>query len=185
MIDNGEGAVYRSSHPDVLAAWADTQRRFDAWHSEVVVLRAAFPDHQVLQHEFDGRISVAALRGPSAPGQAWRYVKRQDYWVPDRRLKSGKAMADRIDGIRVTGMGKLPGMPDTAHGGRAANGYGTQLHHPGMFEHDGTVWVKWSCSHEAVVESGWSKTTLDLELWELAKLSGYYLAVEEMEAAGV
>lgn len=184
MIDNGEGAVYRSSHPDVLAAWGDQQTRYWAWHAEVLAFGSEFPDHQVLQREFDGRISVDALRGPTAPGPAWRYVKKQDYWVPDRRLKEGKAVDDRMERLRVSGMGKLPGMPDTAHGGWPARG-GTQLHHPGMFKHAGTVWVKWDCSHEAVAESGWSKTTLDLDPWELERLSAYYLAVEDMEAASV
>ena len=177
--------AYRSSHPDVLAAWADTQTRFREWHAKVSEWRADYPEHHAAQQDWTGSLSIVGLIGDTSPGPGWRHKRGQNVWVPDQRTKAGKALAERIAALKADKIGDLPGMPDTASSSKSTPTGGYGLCHPGMFEHDGTVWVSWNATHKDVAESGWSTRQLDMTIWEQAPLSAFYAATEDADRAKV
>ena len=160
-------AIYRSAAPSVVEAWEDTQRRYKEWHSAVGAWGDAYKHDGILITDHGDRKWVIGLRGDDAPGPEWRWSKQADCWVPDKRTKAGKAVDATLESLRVDKLGHVPGMPARVVGpGR--------MYQSGFEYIDGVLWVTWGCSAEEVE----SQAKFDGNLWERAKASAYYLAVE-------
>lgn len=172
-------ANYKSTDPDVLAAWDDTQRRFQEWREAKSAWAQQFPDHEALAVQGSDSVSVVGLQGDETPGPAWRQTTRAniELWVPDKRTKAGKAIAQQLDALSVDHMKDIPGMPDMAMSGN-------HWHSPGLFVYDGVAYVHWSCTFAEVEDStrGWSRTAFDASKWERIKRSELYAAQEADEA---
>lgn len=163
---------YRSSHPDVLAAWHDTQQRYREAHAAIGAF-AKRHNREATAYK-SRRYRIASLVGEKPEGP-WRYAARIGGWIPHRGSKAGKALGTEWDALSCDNLGNLPGMPSNTHGNDMFS-----LVSPGMFEADGAVWLEWRCSHDAVESSGWGKP-YDPATWERAKASAYHLARESTE----
>jgi hypothetical protein len=162
--------VYRSTHPEVLAPWEETEKAAE----KIGKLRRAVLD----ELGFEGRAGLITDRdllgvehraehGPIPEG--WRKDSRtHDAIVPDRRRKLGKGIAQRFEQLRMPDPRRFQGMPGSCITG------GTWLE-CGVREMGGALYVWWS---QPIPES-----KVDLDLWERVKLSEYYAAVEAHEAA--
>lgn len=173
-----EESAFRSSHPDVLAAWADSVSRRQAWTEAVGRFVKENPDHKGLETSWATRLAFVGLRGEEKPGPEWRYVSERDFWVPDKRTKAGKALSQQCDELAIFGLWNLPGMPTEL----MIDNH--RLLSPGGFEAaDGTIWLHWGCSAERVgTGSPLGGSDLNLEIWESAPLSAYHLALETRTA---
>lgn len=170
-----ERTVYRSTHPDALAAVQNAQDG----HRAAEAARRALLD----ELGFTGRrglITDQALigvehrpeDGPIPPG--WRRDRRTDNAiVPDKRKAVGKAIWARLQdrALRSPNLrAMLPGgMPQRALDFDAGRSY-----EPGIRMIDGAVYVTWSADPE-LIERG---DKIDPETWERIKLSVYCAAVE-------
>lgn len=179
--------VYRSTHPDVLAAR-------DAWHAAITEWpdRAAalldelyLPGHNLLIHTGTGgkRWLGGVTRDGIAPPQGWRQTTAGEYDViqPDKRTREGRAAAALLDECRPPDEQNrwLPGMPPLHWGDQA-------MATPGVQEMDGAVWATWSITvpelaPDADPEQGRRGDHVDLARWERVPRSRYYAAVEAGE----
>lgn len=174
---SGLGPVYRSTHPEVLGAWEEQNARHVAWHDAVKEFRSEYPDHKPCAVNWGDAKHLLGLTGAESPGPVWRFMKARDCWVPDKRTKAGKALAARIDALRVTGLGSFPGMP-----------HEIWEHAPEWYSHGlqviaGVVWVTWS--EKLTYEKVEATKTFDPAYWERARGSEYLRAVEDADLAEV
>ena len=189
-VPDTQKAVYRSTHPEVLAAWDDTQQRHRELAEKVKALRAEFPNHPPMVYRYSDRAQFSHLSfhedmpsigndfGPPPEPEGWRIKKegRSTYlgWVPDKRTKAGKAMAARLAEIKVTGMGHFPGMPTTVLEGNHWYSHGSVVH-------DGVAYAHWGCSFADVESSNWSRG-LDTDMWQRCRMSEFWMAKEAHDA---
>lgn len=166
--------VYRSTHPDVMAAWRTAQeqaieigrqRRELLDSLGFVGIRALTTDTHIL--------GVEHLAGEIPAG--WRRDRQTSMAiVPNRRTKAGAEVGRQLDRLtmpdpRLILIGGMPHMvwPDDE----------VRTYWPGRRLLDGAVWVTWGCDPE---KSG-RTVTIDPEVWQRMKLSEYYAAVEAAE----
>lgn len=187
--------AYRSTHPDVLAAWEKRCTDSVAWNEAVF----AWCDELGIPR----RIMLAGdqLTGFPDPGTAaipdgWRITERRgaQVMVPDQRTKVGKAAAKRLrDFPRHPVASDLPGMPDEVWVPAGRFDGACAIHRAqGVTLHDGALWVRWQLRPE-VVEAprgglpntmpDFRRQVFDGALWERVKLSEYHAAVEEAAEA--
>lgn len=173
--------IYRSTHPDALAAWhAAHQLAKDIGRRRRALLdQLGFEGRQALiaEHRIIG-VEHRTEHGPIPDG--WRRDRATDgAIVPDRRRGPGKKLGKQLDGLTIPDLRKrLPGgMPEMVW--NLADG---KVHSPGFAFMGGALYVEWGCDPEKVERSA----TLAPEIWERVKLSEYYAVVEREEAgAGV
>lgn len=161
----GDAAVYKSTHPDVLAAWEDSVCRHVGWVAAVKRFAARWPGHQALQTSYPGHKFIVGLDGTEQPGPEWRWNRQRGQWVPDKRNKAGKALSKEMNELAVQGLGKLPGMPSEILGPGHMYSHGVDVW-------DRVVWVSWNCGADLLAD-------IDLTIWEPGKLSEYYAAKEQ------
>lgn len=168
--------VYRSTHPDVLAAWNKAEQRA----AEIVNQRKAF----LAEHGFTER--TIAVRGQWMIGVAhpedqpvpdgWRHDRSlTGAIVPARRTTAGKKIGAQLDKLTLPSPRKnLPGgMPEMAWGDH-------RMYRPGIALIGDAIYVKWGCDPETVDQMA----KVDRDVWERVKLSEYYAVLEAEEAAG-
>lgn len=165
------GAFYRSTHPDVVAAWDDTQRRYREWHAATGAFIARYPGRHGRQRRSGSSLWFVGLDGETKPDVGWRFSGGT--WVADKRTKAGKALAGEIAALEVTSLGRLPGIPLVIIS--VEDG---MWHDPGIRCIDGVVWVSYGCSAEEV-ERG---KGVDSVLWDRVKASEYYAAIESADS---
>lgn len=175
-------ACYRSTHPDVLAAWDDSQRRYRETHESIRAICERFDAQAMVSSG-----STYALAGivtsdgePPEGGTAlWRRDRRVGAWVPLRKTKEGEALGKEFDACSARNLGVVPGLPlyvrDKAEMFRFR---GAQV-----FGDGGAVWACWMhCDHEDVVDDKtWG--SLDESMWQQAKRSEFYAAQEAHQGA--
>lgn len=171
--------VYRSTHPDVVAAW----RKLQTDATAIGKARAAyldelgFPGRQALVL---GQMMLGVAHsiddGPLPAGWRWD-AKTRGAIVPDRRTVKGKQIDKRLAELTVPGreVVLLGGMPDTVWALEAGHTYD-----PGVRLLGDAVYVTWSCTSAQVMRR---VRDFDSGMWQQIKLSEYYAAVEAHEAA--
>lgn len=169
-------ACYRSNHPDVVAKWDDSQRRYREVHEAISAFVKTYGGEALVYKGGDYRL--AALYSTDAPKggeDVWRYDRKAGGWVPRRTTKGGKAIAKEMDACRAMNLGGVPGLPRYVH---VKGGPGIfNMQGAAIFGHDGYVYAGWtSVDHEDVVSSEWGD--LDEEMWEQVKRSEFYAADE-------
>lgn len=172
--------VYKSGHRTVLEAVGEWRKARQAFSDDL----HAF----VTRHIGEGRsglvvngvkeirfVGVERLRGEKEPpSELWRADDRNG-WVPRRTTKAGKQLAAEMAAITAPDLfGTLPGMPreywdvlqpDCSH----------KVFTPGFRVSDAeVVWVTWGTAR-MLDDPKWN---VDDQLWERAKLSEYYAAIE-------
>ncbi len=179
--------VFRSNHPSVIAAVEQAERSRDAFNDAVRALRAEVP---FLADTDEAPLSVWRSHDATrASGfrwnprrevpQGWRLVKAGGVTVlrPARRSKAGKALYERVMGLRFDMPSKLwPGMPIEffpavqSEDSAVLAKYGNRVFFPGIDQMAGYWWVTWGCILPLDM--------VNLDIWEPVLLSTYYLVVE-------
>lgn len=161
--------VYRSFHPDVVKHWQAGEAAVIAWRGDVKALLAELGmDHRtVWTHDLTGEIDGLDYDDRDVP-DGWRVDARSGRLVPRRSTKPGKAIAAKLDALRMPDPRvSLPGMPSTCLVGDGLLTCGLQLM-------KGALYATWS---RPIPEQ-----RVDLMTWQPLKLSEYY-AVLELEDA--
>jgi hypothetical protein len=169
--------AYRSDAPAVLEAMESWQADMQARHERV----KEFDE----RHNPDGKLTLRIWRWPSyriayfegddAP-EGWRRNKRGRI-VPDKRTRAGKQIAAEIEAIHKSPLGtlagRLPGMPEhTISGDRWLS--------PGIFLHDGAVYVHWEARPVSNARTS-EFDEVDTAIWSELKLSEFYAAKEAFD----
>lgn len=169
--------VFRSTHPDVLAAPESWRAAMADWHtrSDALLTEMGFTDRKFLVVSYMTSRNIAGVEyraGDEVPN-GWRLANRDGHevLVPEKRRAAGKATAARIEECHPPSFPNsyLPGMP-------AEHWVGNRILAPEVREMGGAVWVKWRCE---------SVPGVDEALWERAPLSKYWAAREAQDAEAV
>jgi hypothetical protein len=172
--------VYRSTHPDVLAHWQNTAsaEAQSVWREKVnkTLADLGFPGRRFATSDgFDDChvVGVEHPEGEDIPA-GWRRHKDLPVAItPDKRRAAGKRAVERLAAIpRPNPRKKLPGgMPHV--------GFGiSRFLKAGIARYGDAVYVTWS----GELEKG-DASNIDPAVWERVKLSEYYAAREQHEAA--
>lgn len=172
--------VYRSDHPDVLAAWERWDDESLAFHNAIQDAKKewGFPPDASCSYLTTRTMRVVGVKpfGDNArrPPEGWRLDTKHWLWVPFRSRKEGKAIAKLMDSLtceKVTSY--LPGMP-------AEHWQGLTFRHPGVRAMAGALWVTWSVDLDAVRNTLVKKdeAPYDHEIWQRVPLSEFYAKVE-------
>ena len=181
-------ACYRSSAPDVIAAWesyGEDRKRFAA---DLDALTAELWPEKVQNHQPEPIVTISSfdpgkrrLVGWSwpwgaKPPEGWKVEKGPEYYQtvsPKRTSKEGKAIAKRMDAVRPVASLDLPGMPLSLLLLPAS-------YSPAVEHHGGAFYVGWGTDVEAVdPRSTPGGKPLDLEKWERIKVSEFFAARED------
>lgn len=181
--------VYRSSHPDVLAAPLAHSAAHDEWRKKTRALvdELGFPGHNplIVGGFLQFRVTGIEYKADTKAPDGWRVTESAGHQVfaPDKRTKAGKQAAAALKTIDPPEDPRLnlPGMP-------ASCWVGNRILNPGMAlkNNDTVVYITWRCT---VPELGTAPERtakgdqVDLTIWERVKLSEYYAVLEAEEAA--
>ena len=164
--------VYRMRDHDAAKRWYEEQAaELTAWRGSLTeFLTAQGLDAAAVYITSFGALS--AVRNPGTVPDGWRVKGKteSDKIVPDKRRKTGRDAAARLEELRKPQLrealpGKMPSLSFTRTG----------LMQPGVRCMAGTVWVTWDGFPD-------DATDLDMDVWEQARLSEYYTALEQDEA---
>lgn len=177
--------VYRSMHPDVLAAFYDWQRCKQAAVDE---LRAIEVD---LDPDGKGRAALAyggqhprtvglkAAEGDDThPPAGWKYVPApHPHIAPHRRSKAGKEAYARLMAWTSPPL-RFPGMPRESWVPNP-HGSGHKVLTPGCGVLEGVAYARWDgdadLSADRMMSDG---TTVDASMWGPCPLSEFYAVAE-------
>lgn len=164
-------AVFKSTHPDVLAAWDKAESDWQTYRDAVNAFRDRYPTQRVIVADLtEGRECVVGLDGDPAnpPPGPWRWTLKARF-VPDKRSNAGKLLAIEMKNLAYTPP-PIPGQPGLI----ISDGL---WHSCGFHVYDGVAFADWSCGYETVERND----RFDPTIWVRAKLSEYYAAVEAAE----
>lgn len=186
--------VYRSTHPDVLAWWAELNANRDAFNDRCRAIQDQFTGFSALVSESQRGGKLLGIQGFEGegihkkmlppPSDAWRLIDKRGtrFYVPYRNHKKDPQLVELCANVGWDFPRPWPGnMPDevwTHH-----NVYSPGLHHV-----DGVLYVTWGITHEYVdpddslrdqLMMGAKREPVDHTMWEPAKLSDYYAAIGE------
>lgn len=182
----GDLIVYRSAHPDVLAAVERYRADYDAWRTRAkdLLRNLGFEDRTwfVTTAIHSWHLVGVTDDGGQEPPSGWRRTVKNDQavLVPDKRRAYGKHIARQLDECAPPAgpQTRLPGMPGD-HLGRG------RLFMPGLREMQGAVWVTWGCAVPENEADGpgaaHQATAVDLGVWERVRLSAFYAAIEQQD----
>ncbi|MFD9950545.1 hypothetical protein ACFWYW_57545 [Nonomuraea sp. NPDC059023] len=162
--------VYRSTHPDVLAAWGFAARAREEWADQ---MKAFLDEHglgkrTVWTYNVTGEVFGIEDNGDDIP-DGWRVDSRTGHLMPKLATKRGKAISARLKELpQPDPRASMPGMPAECFVSLARLVCG-------LAELGGALYATWSREI--------SESEVDASLWERVKLSEYYAAVEAHEAA--
>lgn len=175
--------VYRSENPGVLAAWKGACAAISEYvrQTQAVLDRAGLAGRSVWRSS--NGWDWGKVRGISAEGgtpEGWRMAAGKDYAVPDMRTSAGRKVKAALDAVPHPGepTQRLIGMPADVLAGAG------RIWTPDVRVLGGAVWAEWDLDPEAHETSFSSPSTaVDSSLWQRARLSEYYAAREDAEAA--
>lgn len=160
--------AYRTDLPEILSIHAEWVAAMNEHHARLMEFKRAHDPEDVLVMRVWEHRRFAYFEDGDAP-DGWRRGKGGRI-VPDKRLKTGKQIAANIkaldDAAPQSLRSLLTGMPDHAF-------IGSRLLSPGVFVHDGAVYVHWDDRPEEV----------DKAIWTEIKQSELYAAMESYEEA--
>ncbi len=177
--------VYRSTHPDVLAAVATYRAAMADWHERTAALLTdlGFVGRDLLVATTLGHRHITGVEfkpGDPIP-EGWRRQGKGSATrlVPRLGLKAGKAIARRIDEAKPPADVRtdLPGMP-------AHRWNGSAFDTPALHEIDGAVWLVWPYELKATAVVGDTRSDyVQVRMWERVRMSEFHAALEAKEAA--
>jgi hypothetical protein len=178
--------VYVSRQPEVVGAWLAGEEALRAYvkQTRAVLNERGLGEYKVWRSTSGWR--PWEFRGLDVPQdefapEGWRLNKSREFAVPDKRTKAGKQIAAALAAVKHPGNpgDDLPGMPaDVLVGG------GFQTPAIRLLEDRTALYVAWRTDPAGCRESFRSRSVaIDRDLWERAKLSDYYAAVEAYEAS--
>lgn len=160
---------YRTSDPELLAAWDGWQADLRTQNARVVAWKQAIdPDDKLTLHARHG--SAPAYFSGGEPPHGWRR-DQHGHIVPNKRLKAGKDAAAEMDRLRKSAPDDIPrrlSLPRFVVSG-------DRWYEPGAFKWKGAIYVYWGAQPDA--------GELDLKVWMELKLSELYAAREAYDAA--
>jgi hypothetical protein len=162
-------AAYSSQHPAVMAAAAAMNAKQTAFSSELQALKEEFGADAFFSDVWGQRVFAGFGSAPEGTDVGWVEKRNGCFW-PKQVGKPGRALAQRFIAIRYD-HDPVPGMPKDVQDGMTRR-------IPGLLQHDGEVWVSWSCSHDRVEMND----TVDLEMWSRRRLVEYLVARAAYEA---
>lgn len=170
--------VFRSTHPDALAAWQDVQaKRAEVRRKRTELLdELGFAERRQLVNG-NRLVGIEHREEHGDIPEGWRRdSKTYGAIVPARRSPTGKKIGKRIDALPTPSLraALLGGMPEMAWD--LENNF---ICHPGVEQFGDAIYVKWDCDPEKVERD----IHLDPNIWQRIKLSEYYAAVEARDEA--
>lgn len=169
--------VYRSTHPEALTHWEKTSsdEAHAAWREQVntVIADLGFPGRRFATSKSWRGVKPIGIEHPTDQHipEGWRRDRDlPEAIVPDRRTKTGKQIGKRLDALPAPNprAGMPGGMPGVAFSAR-----GHEFLRCGLGRYGDAVYVSWSSE---LSEKDTSR--IDPAVWEQAKLSEYYAAIE-------
>lgn len=158
--------VYSSDAPETLAAWREYTDARLTYRSELDALEAEL-GLKILTFGQGGRFAGLKPDPEVETPAGWRAHKDHDMLVPDLRTKAGKAWEGRVVATRSPERCPMPGVSSSL----MRDGY--HWFEPGIFHHDGTIWVAWGTDADP---------DMDQAVWVRRRLSEFYAAREGIEA---
>jgi len=166
--------VYRTTDPELLAAWDSAVERKRQWNDAVAEFCEKHSgDRRFWQSNFLGS---EYFDGPLVPADdvvpvGWRRDrKRQGMMRPNRRTPEGKEIAKAMAGLsRAPSFdAALQGMPSTVDGERNPHEGSRRVHSCGASRTDTYLEVEWGVKvPEDQVDARWSR--IPLSQWHLEK----------------
>lgn len=177
MGDGGPALVLRSTHPDVLAAFADWRMAHAQWRARISEHARSVTGHDPVVLRLTGRMQYIGPALPAGePAPAGWLVERNSagprHVVPNMRSHAGKAASVQLQALRNRPALALPGMP-TAFMDVDQHRFFT----PGYDGTGITATVTWGT--DAVLPE------VDQDLWDRVPLSTWHAEREALEAARV
>lgn len=165
--------VYRTADASVIAAYCAAQDALTAYRREIgeVLEQHGVGDLARMGTTGHGAGRFAGLVPDGDAPAGWR-VAKTGYLIPDTRTRHGKAVRDALASLVYPGDPRdaLTGMPSQVVVLPRWLTCGVALLGDALY-------VTWSADEKALGDSA------DLTIWHLTKLSEYYAAVEQAEAA--
>jgi hypothetical protein len=170
-------AVFKATRPDLIDAY--DQRTTELWEEYRAKIKALMEEWGVEQlscrDDWNGGQFVTGYVPARSedPKPGFRKDRDSGFMVPAKRTAEGKAHVQRIKDVHYA-PGKKPGLPSTVLG----QGYMG----PFTLRKLGGVWYAvLTVPLGSPEERGSSLREVDRDVWEPAKLSEYFLAVEAEE----
>lgn len=178
--------IFKTTDPVALLAYEEAITEYQLWTDRILAFaKEVHPDAKPMTSTTWGEHRLGGVSKVDPIPDGWRVDKNksgyEEYLVPRRSVKEGKAWAKRLDELRQAPnvRSALPGMPTNVFSGLA-------LLNPGIEERDGTLYVIWSEDpRRDKADTGFSKVdAVDESIWEHMKLSEWY-AMKEAEKESV
>jgi hypothetical protein len=172
-------AVYKSRAPHLIDEYdAATTERFEEYKAKAVAFKNELGVEQLSVNSGWDDIRVTGYIDPDRhadPKPGYRRDSKTGFMKPALRTAEGKAIAERLKGIRYV-PGKKPGLPGVIMGVGYMGPFSLQ-------KLDGEWYAVLTVPLEDDPEQrARTLREVDVQLWEPAKLSEYFLAVEAAEA---
>jgi hypothetical protein len=167
-------AVFKSRAPHLIEEYeAKANARFEEYKAKAIALKNELGVEQLAVNSGWGDIRVTGYVDPdrnAEPKPGWRRDSKTGFMKPALRTPEGKAIAQRLKGIWYVA-GEKPGLPSIVMG----DGYMG----PFTLKKLGDAWYAYITvplrSYAADLNE------VDVQLWEPAKLSEYFSALEAAE----
>lgn len=162
--------VYRTTHPDALAAWHTAAEARQVWGEQMKAFldEHGFGDRNVYISHHGRPLGITHADGDPVP-DGWRIDSRTGHLMPRLATRAGKKIEARLGELRQPDpRHNMPGMPMECFVSRA-------LLTCGMRIIGGALYVEWG---RLIPED-----LIDLKVWQPVKLSEYYRALEANEEA--
>lgn len=163
-------AAYSTTDTVVLETADRMESASKKLNAELAQMRTEFGCDLYLRDAWSRRTFAGFLVQPLVEGVLWRRIGREGYWWPKQTTKAGKELHTRFEALGFK-WEPLPGMPPHIMADL------THRNH-GWFQHNGTVWVSWSASHDYIEMHAPKLNPVDLTIWQRQPLSAYYAAKE-------
>jgi len=189
--DNARSA-WSSTHPDVIAWWAEQKKLIIAANEARDAWQAEHPEWKLLVAS-DRATGISTDSGTNPDPNLWRQgqgrSRQWGWWFPRAEgVRAGReerrALLRRFAGMRIK-MLPVPGMPGTMSRANDSGGpMSLLMTHPGATEHDGVVWCYWNFDADAIedtakpadpeTDGNWSNSAFRPDLWTRRKLSEFH-----------
>jgi hypothetical protein len=178
-------AVWKSSHPDVLAWWEDVQKREKRYVRECRKVEKSTGRQLMLRTGFgDDYVAGLSRKYNEDPPEGWKYAeggRKSHYFEPrytpnkehsKEACEQAQALIKKLNDLRVGVRGECHERFHTP----VFQMFGLHAISPGFFEHEGVLWVTFG-THDYDPDGGPMT-----KFFKPAKQSEYYAA---REAAGL
>jgi hypothetical protein len=173
-MSNTPTAVFKSKAPHLIDEYeAKANARFEEYKAKAIALKNELGVEHLAVNSSWGDIRVTGYVEPDRsadPKPGWRRDSKTGFMKPALRTPEGKAIAQRLKGIWYAA-GEKPGLPGVV--------MGEGFMGPFVLQKFGDTWYAYITVPLRSYAADLSE--VDVQLWEPAKLSEYFAAVEAAE----